>query len=404
MKNINVFGQPINDAEREKNGATFNNFVKKVAEKNGAQKTINECSRSISSCESQIKEKRGVFKNHDEEFKKTAQEVSEKAFKKIREKNSEKGLPLLCRLFTILVVITAVLSLVKLFPIIKDNMDITVILLLVGAPIVLIFLMCVSACAGSDGGKKESDKKENEFGSGSVLIVMVVIMILIAAFSCFFVYSTYGKDCLTIALPPYIIALVGAILMSGMHYSRLTSKKISSEEQKAKDDAYNTEFNKLKAEQKQKENDASLEIASLNNKISELKDKKEKAEKEFNKLCVEINDFDEIPDFYKQEVYLGKIAGYFTLGLADTMQSAFVLFEQYRRAELLSDLKSSEEEKKEADEKKDMYNKYMDKRGYEDWESEQEYKAIRAKIGFNVSKANDLIDEADSARRARERG
>ena len=229
---------------------------------------------------------------------------------------------------------------------------------------------------------------------------MLIVMILISAFACGFVYATYGQEEFLITLPPYVIALVSAVVLGVIYKKILNKKTLSAQEKKLKTDTYNNELKKLKAEYDKEQKEISSEISSLKSNISDLKKKKVDAESAYNRLSFELDNFEQIPDFYKKKEYLEKIASYLNNGLADTLQSALVLFEQYRRAELLADLQRSEQEKKEADEKQNMYNRYMAKRGYNDWKTEQEYKEIRSEIGFNVQKAYDLVEEADSARRA----
>jgi hypothetical protein len=161
MAKLNVFGQLIDETERAKNCAMINDLVDKTNKKNQAIKTIRECDNSIVVYDNQIKEK-SLANKKNIDFNKQAEEVAEKAFKDFRVKNAGKGLlSALFIIFSILVVGATVFSLINLFPMIKDHMDITVILLLVGSPIVLIFLMPVVAVFMGE--------KKSEFSSESII-------------------------------------------------------------------------------------------------------------------------------------------------------------------------------------------------------------------------------------------
>ena len=230
---------------------------------------------------------------------------------------------------------------------------------------------------------------------------MIIVMILISAFACAFVFTYYGQGAMMITLPPYAVAVVGAIILKVMYSKRLNKKTLSEKEQKLKTETYDAEFNRLKSEYDKAQEELKMQLLALKMKFVNANKKKTDAESVYDKLSVEIDDFDQIPEFYKNKAHLEKIASYLNNGLADTIQSALVLFEQYRRAELLADLQRSEEERKKSSEILKAHNQAMVQKDYEDWKVDQEYGKIKSEISSNISKASDLYDEADSARRSR---
>ncbi len=153
MDKLNVFGQPINEAERAKNTDLVRGLIKKIDRKSAAATNIRTCDRDIEECKSKIQENKKSISNlpsAEQAAKKAAAEAAAQA----RASGTEKKLTAFADVIAVGIAILTMLSLVKLFPMIRDNMDITVVILLVGAPIVLLFMLLLAAATSGERKKK----------------------------------------------------------------------------------------------------------------------------------------------------------------------------------------------------------------------------------------------------------
>lgn len=157
MDRLNIFGQPFNETERVKNREMVDGVLAKMKKKQELTNAINEYDRGIEECKRKIQEKKASAAD-GRDAAAEAKKAGDAAAAAKRAEGTGKKAMVLAVIVALAVAVLTVLSLIKLFPMIKDNMDITVIALVVGAPIALICMMLTSA-AGSDTKKHRSLKE-----------------------------------------------------------------------------------------------------------------------------------------------------------------------------------------------------------------------------------------------------